>query len=172
MEEGKRSTVEHPGTALVPGSPMVLREGTPSHLAVTNRDMPVGNVVLLMDDRERGETGEFVETITPERVLGVFAATDGPVVTSRDVADELGCSTEVARRKLAQLHDEGRVDRRKTGRTVVWWRVGDGSGGEERRGSSGIDPDDAFWTAEPGSSVEPTDAARADEYLADALADE
>ena len=54
-------------------------------------------------DRERGDSGEFVPTVTPERVLAVFETVDGPVITSGDVATELDCTTEAARRTLEQL---------------------------------------------------------------------
>lgn len=76
-----------------------------------------------MSDRERTESGQFVETVTLEGVLGVFDRVDGPVITSSDVAGELGCTTEAARQKLRRLYDRGEVGKRKTGRTVVYWRA-------------------------------------------------
>ena len=74
-------------------------------------------------DRKRGDSGEFVPTVTPERVLDVFDAVEGPVVTGSDVADELGCTTEAARRTLEQLHEEGRLARRRTAGRLIDWRV-------------------------------------------------
>ena len=71
--------------------------------------------------RERGEHGEFVETVTLGDVLGVFDYIEGPIVTSADVADELELSRDAARRKLGQLHNRGRLRRRKTAGRVVWW---------------------------------------------------
>jgi DNA-binding GntR family transcriptional regulator len=71
--------------------------------------------------RERGEHGEFVETVTLGDVLGVFDHIDGPVVTSADVADEFDLSRDAARRKLGKLYDQGRLQRRKTAGRVVWW---------------------------------------------------
>jgi len=75
-----------------------------------------------MSQRERGETGQFVETVMLEDVLGVFDAVRGPVVTSSDVAEALDCTTEAARQKLTRLYDQEKLDRRKTGRTTVYWR--------------------------------------------------
>ena len=72
--------------------------------------------------REHGDAGEFVETITLDDVLGVFDQVRGPVVLSADVAETLDCSRQTARRKLEQLYDEGRLDRRKVSRRVVYWR--------------------------------------------------
>lgn len=121
-----------------------------------------------MSDRMRGDAGRYVESVTPERVLGVFERVKGPTITSSDVANELDCSTEAARQKLNRLHERGSVHRRKAGRTVLWWLAD----ADDRLEISGIDPDDDFWTATPGSSDEPTNAGETDEYLADALADE
>jgi ribosomal protein S25 len=78
-----------------------------------------------MGDRERSDAGTFVETVTPAAIRGVFEDVRGPVITSSDVAEQLDCTTEAARQKLAMLHDQGVVAKRKTGRTVVWWRIGE-----------------------------------------------
>ncbi|ERH07789.1 MAG: hypothetical protein J07HN4v3_00152 [Halonotius sp. J07HN4] len=75
--------------------------------------------------RRRGHArdghGRFAETVDGEAVLSVFDAVDGPIVTSTDVADVVGISTESARRHLNELVGEGPLRRRKTGRTVVYW---------------------------------------------------
>lgn len=76
-----------------------------------------------MPNRERTKDGTFQETVTLGAVLDVFNSVRGPVITSSDVSDALECSTEAARQKLARLYDRGDVDRRKTGRTVVYWRT-------------------------------------------------
>jgi hypothetical protein len=75
--------------------------------------------------REHGDDGTYVETVPLERVLEVLDAVDGPVILSADVADELGCSRETARRKLQQLHDRGDLARRKVSRRVIYWRAAD-----------------------------------------------
>ena len=73
--------------------------------------------------RKRDACGRFADSVTGEDVLGVFEAVDGPVVTSTDVGDVLGISTESARQHLNELVAEGPLRRRKTGRTVVYWTV-------------------------------------------------
>ncbi|MFC6616330.1 hypothetical protein ACFQAS_15685 [Halopenitus salinus] len=78
-----------------------------------------------MPERKRTEAGTFVETVTLEDVRDVFDEIRGPVVTSSDVSDRLGCTTEAARQKLTRLYDRGEVDKRKTGRTVIYWRAGE-----------------------------------------------
>lgn len=45
------------------------------------------------------------------------------MITSSDIAEAFGCTTEAARQKLTRLYDQGKVDKRKTGRTVVYWRT-------------------------------------------------
>ena len=58
-------------------------------------------------DRERADSGEFVPTVTPDRVLDVSDAVEGSVITSGDVAAERNCTTETARRTLDELREEG-----------------------------------------------------------------
>lgn len=84
--------------------------------------------------RKRDDSGQYVETVAPENVLEVFAVVEGPAATSSDVAEHLECSTEAARQKLRDLVDEGMLARRKTGRTVLYWRAG----GDESELSSEI----------------------------------
>ena len=95
-------------------------------------------------DRERTGSGEFAPTVTPDRVLAVFEAVEGPVVTSSDVAIELDCTAEAARRTLEELREEGRLARRKTAGRLLYWRRDDESpagppGGNPGRGRG---PDD------------------------------
>ena len=71
--------------------------------------------------REHGESGEFVKTVSLDDVLAVFDAVEGPVILSADVADELDCSRETARRKLETLHDRGDLEWRKVARRVIYW---------------------------------------------------
>jgi ribosomal protein S25 len=93
-----------------------------------------------MSERERSDAGTFVETVTLEDVRGVFDAVRGPVVTSSDVADALGCTTEAARQKLRRLVDRGELEKRKTGRTVVYWRAVDEERREPPRDAARSDP--------------------------------
>jgi len=119
--------------------------------------------------REREESGRYTETVTLADVLDVFEAVAGPVVTSGDVADDLDCSRETARRKLRTLEEQGRVAGRKTAGRVVWWLV---DTTEAREGDSGdttdareVDPGDPFWELEPGASGESEVSERVDEVL-------
>ncbi len=61
----------------------------------------------------------------------MFDAVEGPVVTTTDVSDVLGITTEGARRKLNELVTDGPLRRRKTGRTVVYWKTAEPTGAAE-----------------------------------------
>lgn len=75
-----------------------------------------------MSRRERNQEGQYVETITPERVLDVLVDVDEPFMATGDVADALGCSREAARVKLTELAERGVVERHDVrGAVVVWW---------------------------------------------------
>ena len=50
---------------------------------------------------------------------------EGPVITSGDVATELGCTTEAARRTLEELREEGPLARRRTAGRLIYWRADD-----------------------------------------------
>lgn len=73
--------------------------------------------------RKHSEAGDFVETVALADVYAVFDDVAGPVITTSDVADALGCTPDTARGKLTELQREGRVDRRKTAGRIVWWRT-------------------------------------------------
>lgn len=111
--------------------------------------------------RERTETGEFVETITLDRVVTAIRDVDSPVVTTRDIADTLGCTTEAARQKLVTLTEQGRVDRRKVGgRAVVWWLT------EAEQIPTTIDPDDPLFSGGAiFASDDPVDETELDDVL-------
>lgn len=122
-----------------------------------------------MSERVRDEDGQFVETITPERVLGVMRTADAPVVTAKDIADELECTPEAVTKKLKQLQKQDRVARRQVGaRAVVWWLTEQPSLDTEGE----HDPDDPFFAAPPldADAGEPIDVSDTDDLLGDALA--
>ncbi|PSQ32411.1 hypothetical protein BRD09_03620 [Halobacteriales archaeon SW_10_68_16] len=77
------------------------------------------------DSRLRDEHGRYVSEVTPEDVLDVFESVPGPTITTSDVVEELDCSREVARNRLTELAERGLVERRKSGRVVLWWRGDD-----------------------------------------------
>ena len=129
------------------------------HVVYTIKLLPYGSLLRDMP-KERGDGGEFIEKVTEENVLDVFKKVRGPVITSSDVAESLGCSTETARRKLKSLSERGKVNQRSTAGRVVWWRIDDN---EEK---TKIDSDDPLLAGEPFASGGPSDvAANVDDHL-------
>lgn len=116
-------------------------------------------------DRDRNDKGQFTGSVTDAQVLDAVRTVAPEPATATEVGEELGVTRKAAWEHLMALHDDGRIERKKVGgRSVVWWL--------DDREPTGINPDDAFWSTPPGSSASPTDAAKTDEYLADALSNE
>ncbi len=76
----------------------------------------------MSDDRERNEEGRYVSTVTPERVLEILRQSDDPVMTAKEIGEELGCTSEAARQRLHGLEERGDVESKQVGaRAVVWY---------------------------------------------------
>lgn len=74
--------------------------------------------------RERDEHGQYTQQVTPAQVLEVFENADLPVLTSREVADELGIARQTAYNKLEELVKQGDVRKKSVGaRAVVYIRL-------------------------------------------------
>ena len=114
-----------------------------------------------MSGDSRDDGGRYTERVTPADVLDVFEMVDGPIVTSGDVAEVLGCSRETARRKLRTLDSRGVVASRKTAGRVVWWRTDP----PHDTSITQVRPADPFWSLEPGASGTSTTSERVDEIL-------
>ena len=76
-------------------------------------------------DRERDESGQYVEQVTLDSVLAVFENVEVPVLTASEVAKELNCSRPSAYNKLESLVEQGELRKKKVGaRAVVYIRLG------------------------------------------------
>jgi len=72
-------------------------------------------------ERERDESGQYTEQVTPDSVMVVFENADLPVLTASEIADELDCSRPSAYNKLEELVDRGELHKKKVGaRAVVY----------------------------------------------------
>ena len=77
-------------------------------------------------ERERDESGQYVEQVTLDSVLAVFEDAEVPVLTASEVAEELDCSRPSAYNKLETLVKQGELRRKKVGaRAVVYIRLGE-----------------------------------------------
>jgi predicted transcriptional regulator len=67
---------------------------------------------------------EGSHNINRDEVLSVFGDASDPVLTAEEVGDELDVTRQGAYYHLQNLQDSGRLERKCTGRDVVWWLPG------------------------------------------------
>lgn len=76
----------------------------------------------MSEERPRRDDGTFDREVTEQRILKVFDRADEPVMTAKEIADELGASNVTVGERLKEMLDENLVGRKKTGaRSVAWW---------------------------------------------------
>lgn len=64
--------------------------------------------------------------VSDDAILQVFVDADAPVLTAREVADQLPISRSGVHPRLRDLAESGRLSRKEVGgRAVVWWIEGD-----------------------------------------------
>ena len=71
------------------------------------------------DGEERDDEGKFSTKYSPEYFLSALDQLGGSAST-KEIADEVGCSRRTANYRLSDLEDEGRVDSREVGRSILW----------------------------------------------------
>ena len=108
--------------------------------------------------RDRTESGQYAETVTVDRVRRVFAAVDGPAVTTADIAAELDVTAEAARRKLNELHTRGMLGKRKMAGRNLYWLEAEGDVAD-------LNPDDPVWETEPVPGDETVSESDIDDVL-------
>jgi len=69
-----------------------------------------------MEDRD--EEGKFNKQYTDEAFLS--AVRDLPVASTQKVADEVGCSYDLAYRRLKEMEGEDDVNKEEVGSSFVW----------------------------------------------------
>ncbi|WP_254767569.1 helix-turn-helix domain-containing protein [Salinilacihabitans rarus] len=75
-------------------------------------------------ERERDNSGQYVEQVTLDAVLHIFEGADVPVLTASEVADDLDCSRPAAYNKLEKLVEQKELQKKKVGaRAVVYIRL-------------------------------------------------
>jgi CTP-dependent riboflavin kinase len=72
-----------------------------------------------MEDRD--DEGRFSEQYSREDFVRAVRSLN--VASTQKVADEIGCSYDLAYRRLNQLEDEGEIKHEKVGRAFVWLPV-------------------------------------------------
>lgn len=70
-------------------------------------------------DDERDDEGKFSARYSPEDFVDALDRLGGSGST-KEISDEVGCSRRTAHYRLSDLEDEGRVDSREVGRSILW----------------------------------------------------
>lgn len=61
-------------------------------------------------------------TVSDEEILEVFEQASDPVLTTKEVAEEIGIGRRGAFDRLRKLADDGSIEMKKVGETgAVWW---------------------------------------------------
>jgi len=75
------------------------------------------------DDRDRdNRSGRYTTEFESETFIE--AVDELGLASTRDIADEVGCSYDLAYRRLKELADEGLVEGNKVGNTYHWKPAG------------------------------------------------
>ena len=69
----------------------------------------------------RDEEGRYTEKYPVDVFLEAIKALD--VSSTQNIADEVGCSYDLAYRKLKDLQDKDKVESREVGTAFVWLRA-------------------------------------------------
>lgn len=82
---------------------------------------------IWMDMSSDSDTDEYprapAQKARDENILGVFEATDEPVLTTSEVAEELPIGKRATLNRLEDLVDRGEIDSKDVGVGRVWWRA-------------------------------------------------
>lgn len=62
--------------------------------------------------------------ISDEELLEHFRNTKEPFLTAPEVAESFPISRQGIDKRLKKLHREGKLRRKKTGQTTIWWLPG------------------------------------------------
>lgn len=61
---------------------------------------------------------------TDEEIITVLEEASDPVLSTKEVADELPIKGNAAQKRLKQLREENRIEGKKAGQGWVWWVPG------------------------------------------------
>lgn len=93
-----------------------------------------------MSERDRDDRGHFQAEHDDREYLAAVAERE-PAGTA-EIADVVGVTRQNADQRLRRLRDDGKLDCKKIGTSLVWTL------NEGQEAIQHVDPDDAFWDAE------------------------
>ena len=104
-----------------------------------------------MSENNRDDRGYFQAEHDDQKYLAAVAERE-PAGTA-EIADAVGVTRQNADQRLRQLQDDGKLDCKKIGTSLVWTLT------EGQETIQLVDPDDAFWDAETyaGEAMSATD---------------
>lgn len=70
---------------------------------------------------EREHPSRFDEQFPHDDILRAVEQAPWPVALASDVAEEVGCTKQTARKKLNELYADGRVEKRDAVTVTLWW---------------------------------------------------
>jgi predicted ArsR family transcriptional regulator len=68
--------------------------------------------------KDRDESGKFTEVVPDDDLIAFLQETEG--VSTVEVADHFGYERPTAYRRLRNLEDEGQVESREIGNSLLW----------------------------------------------------
>jgi hypothetical protein len=80
-------------------------------------DIEIDVNVTVAKDRDE-DSGKFTEQYPEEAFLGAVERLE--TATTSEIAEEVGCSYDLAYRRLNTLIDEGEIQRKEIGPSFVW----------------------------------------------------
>lgn len=76
----------------------------------------------MSENQPRGEGGRFGEKVRDQDILKIFDAADEPVLTAREIADQLPISRVAVTNRLKTMREKDLVEKKQTGaRAIAWW---------------------------------------------------
>lgn len=88
----------------------------------------IGLLLTSNDDSDNvSQVAHGNEKVSDEQILTLFQATNDPYLTASEVAEQFSMTRQGAHARLLDLHDDGELNRKKTGRTVGWWITENGN---------------------------------------------
>jgi DNA-binding MarR family transcriptional regulator len=76
----------------------------------------------MSEERPRRDDGTFEKEVTEQAILKTFERAEEPVLTAKEIADELNTTSVTVTRHLKEMLDKDLVGRKETGaRAVAWW---------------------------------------------------
>lgn len=59
--------------------------------------------------------------VSDNEILAVFEESDDPVLFTSEVTDSIPIEQQGTRQRLNELYSEGLLEKKQTGKCVVWW---------------------------------------------------